>query len=83
MDDHAQYEIRVFADAIYEIMYEIAPNIMETWKSSQMKAVKLTAEEIKIMSNCISVNDQIDKPEGWSTRRFDAFMSKLKALIYK
>jgi hypothetical protein len=48
-----------------------------------MKAVKLTAEEIKIMSNCISVNDQIDKPEGWSTRRFDAFMSKLKALIYK
>lgn len=83
MDDHAQYEIRVFADAIYEIMYEIAPNIMETWKSSQMKAVKLTAEEIKIMSNCISVDDKIDKPEGWSTRRFDAFMSKLKALIYK
>ena len=48
-----------------------------------MEAVKLTAAEIKIMSNHISVDDRIDKPEGWSARRFDAFMSKLKALTSK
>jgi hypothetical protein len=56
---------------------------METWKSSQMEAVKLTSEEIRVISNYISVDEQIQKPEGWSARRFDTFMNKLKALISK
>ena len=78
MDPHAQYEIRVFSEAIYEIVSQIAPNIMNIWESSQMNSVKFTKDEVSILSKCVSLGSDIQKPEEWSTRRFDSFKDKIK-----
>lgn len=82
MDEHAQYEIRVYADAIYEIMHQIAPNIMSIWKSASMESIKLTGEEISIISNCISADlikiEELAKEKGYSKRRIDNLILKIK-----
>ena len=77
MDHHAQYEIRVFADAIFDIVNEIAPNIMEVWKSSQLESVRFTGEELEVIKSIISVGCEPAIPESWSKRRKDAFTEKL------
>lgn len=77
MDAHAQYEIRVFADAIFDIVNEIAPNIMGVWKSSQLDSVKFTGEELEVIKSIISVGCEPVIPESWSKRRREAFTEKL------
>jgi thymidylate synthase (FAD) len=82
MDSHAQYEIQVFANAIYDILSEIAPNIMEIWKSSSFDSLKLTAEEVEKMHSFTTI--QIDENvniEGWSKRRRESFMEKIRRFI--
>ena len=78
MDPHAQYEIRVFSEAIYEIVSQIAPNIMNIWESSQMNSVKFTKDEVSILSKYVSLGSDVERPEEWSTRRFDSFKDKIK-----
>lgn len=77
MDHHAQYEIRVFADAIFEIVNEIAPNIMEVWKSSQLDSIRFTGEEIEVIKTIISVGCEPVMPDTWSKRRRETFTEKL------
>lgn len=83
MDDHAQYEIRVFAEAIYDILKSIAPSIMETWHSVQVSSITLTGEEINLIKGRFSFDSEFSKPEGWSSRKFDALMQKIKLLTNK
>jgi len=77
IDVHAQYEIRVFADAIFDIVSEIAPNIMEVWKSSQLDSVKFTGEELEVIKSIISIGHEPIMPESWSKRRKETFTEKL------
>jgi thymidylate synthase (FAD) len=77
MDHHAQYEIRVFADAIFEIINEIAPNIMSIWKSSQLDSIKFTNEEIEVLKDMLSIGCEPVFPESWSKRRKDSFTEKI------
>jgi thymidylate synthase ThyX len=82
MDNHAQYEIQVFANAIYEILCEIAPNIMHIWKSSSFDSLKITSEELDklpLVAN-IQLNDTYNI-EGWSKRRRESFIEKIRRLI--
>ena len=82
MDAHAQYEIQVFAIAIYDILHEIAPNIMEIWRSSSLESVKFTAEEIEKIPEFVEASFNVEKDiEGWSKRRKDSFVDKIKRLL--
>lgn len=88
MDEHAQYEIRVFAEAIYDIMHEICPNIMDIWKSSQIDFIKFTKEEIdaieaKNIDKQIVINTDISEKEGWSRRRISQLIKKILRLSSK
>lgn len=81
--DHAQYEIRVFAQAICEILESIAPSVMDAWRSSQVSSVTLTGEEINLIKGHLSFEGGFSKPEGWSSRKFDALMQKINLLTNK
>jgi len=79
MDKHAQYEIQVFANAIFEILSEIAPNIMSIWKSSSLDSIKFTHEEIDVISPFIKYDfsNEITK-DGWSKRRKESLLEKIR-----
>ncbi|MSQ91231.1 MAG: FAD-dependent thymidylate synthase [Phycisphaerales bacterium] len=47
MDPHAQYEIRVFADAMYELMKPIVPISCEAFEDYRLGAMHLTKLEIE------------------------------------
>jgi thymidylate synthase (FAD) len=82
MDSHAQYEIRVYADAIFDIMREIAPNIMDTWKSSSMNSVKFTEEEINAINGSFSFDEtKVNLPPNFSVRKKESLISKIKKII--
>ena len=48
-DPHAQYEIRVYADAILKILEEWMPLTYEAFKDYSMDAVKLTGPELRVI----------------------------------
>ncbi len=47
MDPHAQYEIRVFADAMYELMKPIVPISCEAFEDYRLGAMHLTKLEVE------------------------------------
>jgi thymidylate synthase (FAD) len=49
MDSHAQYEIRVYADAIYEIIKEIVPVTCEAFENYVLNAVTFSKQEFKLL----------------------------------
>lgn len=82
MDSHAQYEIRVYADAIFDIMRAIAPNIMETWRSSSMNSVKFTEEEISAINGSFNFDEtKVNVPSNFSVRKKESLISKIKKII--
>lgn len=59
MDSHAQYEIRVFADALAELIKPIVPVAYKAFEDYILGSVKLTSIEVKILQELIQL-----KPEG-------------------
>lgn len=53
MDSHAQYEIQVFANAIYELIKPIVPIACEAFEDYRLNADSLSAEELHILRHII------------------------------
>jgi len=47
LDPHAQYEIRVYAEAILKTIREIVPWSVEAWEKYQLNCVILNSDEVK------------------------------------
>lgn len=80
MDSHAQYEIRVYADQMAELVREVAPLAFEAFEDYNLGAVKLTKVELKALAASIStVNpEEIDlKACGLSKRELAELKDKL------
>ena len=71
MDEHAQMEIRHYANAIYELVQPLVPVTMEAFKDFRINAMHLTGPEIE----SIASGKRIDSP---GERR--EFEEKLKRL---
>lgn len=50
MDSHAQYEIRVYADAMFELVKKHFPNIIASWENHVFNAVTFSRDELTVMS---------------------------------
>ena len=57
MDSHAQEEIRVYADAMYEILSGIVPYSMEAFKDYVLDALTLSGPELRALQD----------PNGWDS----------------
>ena len=53
IDAHAQYEIRVFAEAIAELVKPFVPHAWEAFEDYILNAHRLTAPEIKVMKHML------------------------------
>lgn len=84
-DKHAQYEIRVFADAIARVVEALFP---ACWKSHKdhdpfMDGVNFGASELRVVkcllfSGCAEVHlPPLIKELGWTQRRFGEFKAKV------
>ena len=71
MDEHAQMEIREYANAIYELVQPLVPVTMEAFKDFRTDAMHLTGPEIR----AIATGEKIESP---GERR--EFEEKLKRL---
>lgn len=83
MDAHAQYEIRVYADAMAQIIREIVPLAYEAFEDYALNAVRLTHPEMKAMKRLLVnadtaiLSDAILSDLGLSKREMEEFRKKL------
>lgn len=84
LDPHAQTEIRVFAEAMLEILKPLFPITIEAWEDYDLNAVTFSAMEIAMVRRAISLSDfrlymeDILQMNGLSKREIAEFMSKLQ-----
>lgn len=57
MDPHSQYEIRVYADAMFQIVKELCPLACEAFEDYRLNAVSLSAVEIERIREFIDSKD--------------------------
>lgn len=60
LDSHAQYEIRVFAEAIYDIIKPLFPLACEAFEDYSLNSSNMSSQELELISN-IFENENIDK----------------------
>ncbi len=83
MDAHAQYEIRVYAEAMAEIVREIVPLAFEAYQDYALNAVRLTNPEINAMKRLLAnvdtavLTDEVLAEAGLSKREMEEFRGKL------
>ena len=60
-DSHAQYEIRVYANAMLDLIRPIVPQAVEAWERHSRDSIKLTPEEVKLFKSMIQdQNSQVE-----------------------
>lgn len=85
MDSHAQYEIRVYADAIFEIIQDWVPLTIRAWENAVLRSASFTGEELEILQEGISKKADFWRPiiqkkhPSWSDRKIQEFLRKLGA----
>jgi thymidylate synthase (FAD) len=87
MDAHAQYEIRVYAEAMATMVREITPIAYEAFEDYALNAVRLTHPEIKAMKRLLGATEkdiELDDAAlaecGLSKREMAEFRGKLERM---
>ncbi len=82
MDSHAQYEIRVYADAMYDIIKPLCPHACEAFEDYRLEGAELSRMEIEVLKSLLKkVPNQDDLLASISTgtiskRELDEFKGK-------
>lgn len=78
LDSHAQYEIRVFAEAIAEIVKVWVPVVWEAFEDFTLNAHTFSASEMTTLRNLLSAIPierlKLQPTENWSQREIDTFL---------
>ena len=86
LDDHAQYEIRVYAEAIAQMTREIVPMAFEAFEDYALNAVRLTNPELQAMKHLLAqtdtnmLSDDTLAASGLSKREMEEFRVKLRRM---
>lgn len=60
MDSHAQYEIRQYAQAMYDMVLPLVPEAMEAFRDYRLEGVRLSRQELQ------AIRSSLKAPEWWS-----------------
>ncbi|MFI4983960.1 MAG: FAD-dependent thymidylate synthase [Rickettsiales bacterium] len=77
-DAHAQYEIRVYADAILKMVEKWVPFTYEAFMDYRMNAVNLSAQMAATVKKMVKGEEVSQATSGMSQREWDEMMTKLK-----
>jgi thymidylate synthase (FAD) len=77
MDTHAQYEIRVYANIIYDIVKSICPYTMESFKNHILNGCNFSEKEIQALRILVNNVDFIRVNNVLSKKEYTEFCKKL------
>lgn len=77
-DAHAQYEIRVYADAILDVVKKWVPLTYEAFMDYRARAVNLSSQMKEIVKRMIKGEKVTQADSGLSQREWDELMTKLE-----
>jgi thymidylate synthase (FAD) len=91
MDSHAQWEIRQYANAMYELIKPIVPLACESFEDYVLHSKKFSRMEMEVLQQALGVYDsklgkivhnentseQFDKPSSMTDREWVEFVGKL------
>ncbi len=84
LDSHAQFEIRVFAEAMAEFVKEAVPLAWEAFEDYQLNSVRLSRLEVECLKKIVSLKDgMVDTIDQSFTnkREKEEFTAKLRKMI--
>jgi thymidylate synthase (FAD) len=84
MDPHAQYEIRVYAEAMAEITSKVAPIAWEAFEDYSLKAEHFSRLEMCVLRehlNTTPITKEYLESKGFGKREADEFLEKLSKLL--
>ena len=80
LDDHAQYEIRVFAEAMAKIVKAVAPIAWEAFEDYQLRSARFSALELEALRTLLDSPGDDDVmaalPEVWRQRKDDGSLKR-------
>ncbi len=79
MDNHAQYEVRVYADAKYNLIKDIVPFACEAFEKHVINGRKFSGDEMELVKSFLS-EDQVKNfasNAGWKTSQINELIKKL------
>ena len=77
-DDHAQYEIRVYADAMLEIVKKWVPLTYEAFEDYRIGGTELSAKEVNLMIKLLKGEKVSFEEEGLSKREWSELKRKFE-----
>ncbi len=77
-DDHAQYEIRVYADVMLDLVKKWVPLTYEAFEDYRMGGTELSAKEIKLMRKLLKGEKVSFEEEGLSKREWSELQRKFE-----
>jgi thymidylate synthase (FAD) len=83
IDPHAQYEIRVYGEAMAEITKKVAPMAWEAFEDYILKAERFSRLELKVLAEQIKpecMTKEYLESKGIKGRELDEFLEKLKRI---
>jgi thymidylate synthase (FAD) len=79
MDSHAQYEIRQYANAIFNLIKPVVPVACQAFEDYRLKACHFSKQEMSVLRANFGLDDKgIAKPYNMSDREWNEFKEKLK-----
>ena len=77
-DDHAQYEIRVYADAMLDIVKKWVPLTYEAFEDYRIGGTELSAKEVNLMRKLLKGEKVCFEEEGLSKREWSELQRKFE-----
>ncbi len=77
-DDHAQYEIRVYADAMLDIVKKWVPLTYEAFEDYRIGGTELSAKEVNLMRKLLKGEKVTFEEEGLSKREWSELQRKFE-----
>ena len=84
LDSHAQYEIRVYAEAIAEIVKKVAPITWEAFTDYVLLSRNFSRQELQIIISQLSQNpnwEELAKDQDFDKLEAQEFAAKLDGLF--
>ncbi|MBS0235753.1 MAG: FAD-dependent thymidylate synthase [Proteobacteria bacterium] len=77
-DPHAQYEIRVYADAILDVIKRWVPHTYEAFMSYRANSASLSAEGLAALKRMLAGETVTQENSGMSKREWEEFLECIK-----
>ncbi len=79
MDNHAQYEVRVYADAKYNLIKDIVPFACEAFEKHVINGRKFSGDEMELIKSFLSEDriKDLASNAGWKTSQINELIKKL------